>query len=205
MKLIIGLGNPGKHYEKNRHNIGFMVLDELLRELAPVGKTKWQENKAANSQICALNSELVLAKPQNFMNASGDAVVKLCSNLAIKQFSNLFVIHDDLDLPLGKIKIVVGRGSAGHNGVESIIRELGTADFVRFRLGIGKPAKSGKWEVGGGKLVDENVMHREVERYVLEDFDGKDAVEANKMIKKAVKAIKLALEKGIEKAIEKFN
>ncbi|PJE67512.1 hypothetical protein COU95_01990, partial [Candidatus Shapirobacteria bacterium CG10_big_fil_rev_8_21_14_0_10_40_9] len=87
-------------------------------------------------------------------------VAKLFSHLAIEQFSNLWVIHDDLDLPLGKIKVVQGRTSAGHHGVESIIRELGTADFVRFRLGVGHPLKGDEWYVSQGGPVDKNVKHK---------------------------------------------
>lgn len=204
MKLIIGLGNPGEKYEKSRHNVGFMVVDELLRKLAPVGKTKWKDAPNLKSLTCNLESEVILVKPQTMMNASGYAVKKLTKRYTLDA-SHLWVIHDDLDLPLGKIKIVKGRGSAGHYGVQSIIRELGSADFVRFRLGIGRPTKLDKWLVSGGKLVSENVMHREVERYVLEGFGGKEAVEAGKMIKKATKAIELAISQGVEKAASKFN
>ena len=205
MKLIIGLGNPGKKYENNRHNVGSMVVDELLRRLAPAGETRWKDAPVLKSKIYNLKSEVVLAKPQVFMNASGFAVAKLCSHLAIEQFSDLWVIHDDLDLPLGKIKIVQGRASAGHHGVESIIRELGTADFVRFRLGIGHPLKGDEWYVSQGGPVDKNVKHKEVEEYVLEEFSGKDAVEAGKMIKKAAKAIEISLEKGLEQATNELN
>ena len=205
MKLIVGLGNPGKKYENNRHNVGFMVLDELLRRLAPVGETKWKDAPVLKSKIYNLKSEVVLAKPQVFINASGFAVTKLCSHLAIEQFSDLWVIHDDLDLPLGKIKIVQSRASAGHHGVESIIRELGRADFVRFRLGVGHPIKRDEWYVSQGGPVDKNVKHKEVEEYVLEDFSGKDAVEAGKVIKKAAEAVRVALKKGLSEAINRYN
>ncbi|MFZ5366099.1 MAG: aminoacyl-tRNA hydrolase [Patescibacteria group bacterium] len=211
MKLIVGLGNPGKKYEKSRHNIGFMVVDELAQKWE-VGRVKWEEDKKSNTLIINHQPLAILVKPQTMMNASGFAVKSLITNYKLP-ITNLWVIHDDLDLPLGKIKIVKGRGSAGHYGVGSIIRELGTADFVRFRLGIGRPAgkppfaeaSGGKWEVGGGRLVDENVMHREVERYVLEGFGGKEAVEAKKTIKKTVEAIELALEKGVEEAMNRYN
>jgi PTH1 family peptidyl-tRNA hydrolase len=127
------------------------------------------------------------------MNASGYAVAKLLSNLAIKQLSDLWVVHDDLDLPLGKIKIRIGGGTAGHRGLESIVEEIGSADFVRFRLGIGHPG------------VADDDKHKEVERYVLESFSGEERHEASRMVKRATEAIKLALDEGIEAAMNKFN
>ena len=204
MHLIVGLGNPGEKYGNSRHNVGFMVVDTLAQKWG-AGRVKWEEDKKSNSLIINYQSLAILAKPQVFMNASGFAVAKLFSHLAIEQFSNLWVIHDDLDLPLGKIKIVQGRGSAGHHGIESIIRELGTADFVRFRLGVGHPLKGDEWYVSQGGPVDKNVKHKEVEEYVLEEFSGKDKVEAEKMIKKAAKAIEISLEKGIEQAASALN
>ena len=216
MKLIVGLGNLGEKYEKSRHNVGFMVLDELLRELVPVKKTTWKDIPHLKSKIYNLNrakisssayslkSEVVLAKPQTMMNASGFAVAKLASSFQLPA-SSIWVIHDDLDLPLGKIKIRSGGGTAGHHGLDSLLKELGSGDFVRFRLGIGHPAKAGKWEVGGGKLVSQNVKHKEVEEYVLEEFIGKEKTEAEKMVKKAVEALNLALKRGIEAAMNKYN
>lgn len=212
MKLIVGLGNPGEKYEKTRHNLGFDVLDVLLQDLTPVKKTTWLEDKRSNSLIAKV-SDLILAKPQTFVNASGFAVRKLidgcqmtsrsCHDLSISE--DLWVVHDDLDLPLRKIKIRKGGGSAGHRGIDSIVRQLGTNDFVRFRLGIGHPARKGKWEVGGGKLVSEHVSDKEVERYVLSPFERGEKDEARRMVSQAVEAIKLALKEGLEKAMSGFN
>lgn len=204
MILIVGLGNPGKKYEKSRHNIGFMVLDELAQELLPVKKTVWKEDKKSDSEIIVIDSKMVLAKPQTMVNASGVAVAKILRNYDIKILSNLWVVHDDLDLPLGKIKIAKARGAAGHRGIQSIIRELGAVDFVRFRLGVGHPVREDKWYVSGGSLVSNQVKRQEVVKYVLEGFGGKDAVEADKMIEKAASAIQLALKEGIEKAQAKY-
>jgi len=124
MILIAGLGNPGKKYQGTRHNIGFLVIDQL-KTLNPEG--------------------VVLAKPQTFMNNSGKAVKSLLGDYKEKP-ENLIVVHDDIDLPLGKIKIAKDRGAAGHKGVESIIKELKTKNFTRLRIGIqpksGKPRKS---------------------------------------------------------------
>lgn len=189
MKLIVGLGNPGKQYEKTRHNLGFAVLDALLQKLTPVEKTIWKEDKKSNSLI-AKAGDLALAKPQTFVNASGFAVKKLASNFKLPA-SNIYVIHDDLDLPLGKIKIRKGGGSAGHRGIDSIVKELGSDDFVKFRLGLGHP--------GPGS------SDKEVERYVLSFFGRGEKDEARRMINQAVEAIKLALEEGLEKAMSRFN
>lgn len=185
MILVVGLGNPGEKYENTRHNIGFMVVDELARKLLPASQTAWKNNKSLASQIIKIpGRDLVLTKPQTMMNASGFAVSKL------KRFykSDLWVVHDDLDLPLGKVKIVVGHSSAGHHGIDSIVEHLGTTEFVRFRVGIGHPPKGDS----------RNLSRNEVIKYVLKDFAGKEAVEAKKAVKKTVKAIVLALEKGLE-------
>ncbi|MBI2642028.1 MAG: peptidyl-tRNA hydrolase [Candidatus Wildermuthbacteria bacterium] len=131
MHLIIGLGNPGKKYEKTRHNAGFMVLDVLEKKELGVR----------------------LLKPDTFMNNSGSAVKKEMQKLKIKS-QNLLVIHDDIDIPLGKTKVSKGSGSAGHKGVESIIQALGTKDFTRIRIGILPPE---------GKPED-------VETFVLKNF-----------------------------------
>ena len=205
MKLIIGLGNPGEKYTKSRHNVGFMVLDALLQKLEPLKETKWKMDKKSNSLLAEVNPQSILAKSQTMMNASGYAVAEILRYYDIKILSDLWVVHDDLDLPLGKIKIRIGGGTAGHHGLDSIVRELGSADFVRFRLGVGHPLKGDEWFVSQGGPVDKNVKHKEVEEYVLEEFSGKDAVEAGKMIKKAAEAVEVALEKGLPEAINQYN
>jgi PTH1 family peptidyl-tRNA hydrolase len=189
MKIIVGLGNPGEKYKNTRHNLGFMVVDEAARKFLPLKETKWEEDKQANALVLRLPPNILLVKPLTFMNASGKAVVKLASSFKL-QASSIWVVHDDIDLPLGKIKIRLGGGSAGHRGIESIIKELGTDKFVRFRLGIGHPGR-GKDDA--------------VEKYVLREFDINERSEVEKMIKKTVKAIQVALEKGPEKAMSKFN
>ncbi len=194
MKLIVGLGNPGEKYERTRHNLGFVVLDGLLQELTEVERTTWKEDKRANSLIAKI-SDLILAKPQTMMNASGYSVSKLVSFYKIKP-EDIWIVHDDLDLPLGKIKIRLGGAAAGHHGVESVIDKLGTDQFVRFRLGIGHPRKKGKVEIKS---------EREVDDYVLKEFDVNEASEAKQMIKKTIQAIEIALEKGLEKVMNRFN
>ncbi len=190
MKLIVGLGNPGEKYAKTRHNVGFMVADELARKLLPVERTSWQFDKYANSLVLKINSDLLLAKPQTMMNASGQAVRVLAKRYQLEAKS-LFVVHDDLDLPLGKIKIRTGGGSAGHRGVDSIIKELEDDGFVRFRLGVGRPHPEANKD--------------KVEKFVLSTFKFWEKKEASRMVKKAVEAVKLALDQGLDKAANRYN
>ena len=189
MKLIIGLGNPGEKYQNSRHNLGFMVADELARKILPLSKTKWRENKKLNSQFIIFNSQFILIKPQTMMNASGYAVAKMSNFYKVKP-EDIWVIHDDVDLPLGKIKIRLGGAAAGHHGVESIIQQLRTDKFVRFRLGIGHPGR------GNDKLV---------ERYVLREFTFHETSGVKQMVKKAIQALKKALGDGLAKAMSEFN
>ena len=194
MILIVGLGNPGERYENTRHNIGFMVVDELARKLLPLGKTAWQLNKKFNAEVLSYKSKVILAKPLTMMNACGFAVAKLVNFYKIKP-ENLFVVHDDLDLPLGKVKIVVGHGSAGHHGIDSIVEELKIGEFIRFRVGVGHPRR------GESRNLDRN----EVIEYVLEDFVGKQKTEAKKAVKKTTEAVIWALEKGLTVAMNRYN
>lgn len=139
MRIIVGLGNPGKQYEKTRHNIGFMVLDALYKEL---GKTcdlnKWELSKKFNAEICGCstnNHKIILIKPMTFMNRSGETV-QLIMHYYKTDIENLIVVHDDKDIKLGEIKIQVDRGDGGHNGIKSIVEHLGTKNFTRIRVGI---------------------------------------------------------------------
>lgn len=196
MKLIIGLGNPGEKYLRTRHNIGFMVLDHLLKDLTTLEKSVWQNDAKSKAEIAKIN-EAILAKPQTFMNMCGWPARKLSDYFHIDP-ADIWVVHDDLDLPLGKIKIRKGGGTAGHHGLESIVEHLGTVDFVRFRLGVGRPQGHDLW----GKL---NVKRREVEKYVLSDFSLKEEKKSSEIVKKASKAVKIALEKDLSEAMNRFN
>lgn len=196
MKMIVGLGNPGEKYAKTRHNLGFMALEALLKKLTPAG-TSWEKVPDVKVEIAKVG-QLILIKPQTFMNNCGWPIAKLFNNLTMKQFSNLWVIHDDLDLPLGKIKIRTGGGTAGHHGLESIVKHLGATDFVRFRLGIGKPRGHDKWQ----KV---NVKRKEIEDYVLSEFLPQERDEARIMVQKIIEAIIFARQFGLEKAMNKFN
>jgi len=190
MILVVGLGNPGKKFEKTRHNVGFRAVDGF-QEKNNFSAFKLSKKFLAEISEGALDDEkVILAKPQTFMNDSGRAVKLLTKNYKLKTGS-LFIIHDDIDLPLGKIRISVGRSSAGHKGVESIIRELKTKNFVRFRIGI-KPEKIENRE-------------QKIEKFVLEKFSKDEGKILGGAIKEAVEAIEMAIKEGAEKAMTKFN
>ena len=155
MKLIVGLGNPGEKYKKQRHNVGFMILDQLAKE----ENLSWEDNSKLKSEIIKFK-DTILVKPQTFMNNSGDAV-SLVSNFYKISPEDITVIHDDVDLPFGKYKKQFGAGAAGHHGVEDIILKLGTKEFNRDRIGIDRPSNP-------------NIP---VDEYVLMDFSDKEVDE----------------------------
>ena len=140
MKLIVGLGNPGEKYAKTRHNIGFMVVDELIRGQV----SSPQINNKLSSIIYKIDGDLII-KPERFMNASGKAVRDILGFYKI-HLGKLLVINDDLDLEFGEIKHQFGRTSAGHKGVQSVIDYLGTDEFFRLRVGVGKPSHPAQTE-----------------------------------------------------------
>lgn len=131
MRLIIGLGNPGKEYKETRHNVGFMILDQLQKDLKLEG---FSYNKKFDADI-SKNKKVVLLKPQTFMNNSGFSVTNFINFYKIEA-KDVVVVHDDVDFDLGKIKIGYNEGPAGHNGIKSIIKELGSKEFWRFRIGV---------------------------------------------------------------------
>lgn len=199
MRLIVGLGNPGDKFKYTRHNIGFMVVERFVKDkLSLLSSLKaWKKEDKFSSEICKIDDLLVI-KPQTYMNLAGLAVSRLSNFYKIPPV-DIWVVHDDIDLPLGKIRIRKGGASAGHHGIESIIKEIGTSDFVRFRLGIGK-----------GKLdkphtADHNLHRREIERYVLSLFREGEASEVKHLIKKSAEALDFVLKKGMEKAMNRFN
>lgn len=200
MKLIVGLGNPGEKYENTRHNLGFETLDHLLKKYEPLKESVWDNNKKTKSQIKKVSIENIstlLAKPQTYMNNSGMAVSLLLDYYRIEP-DDLIIIHDELDLPLGKIQVRFGGGTAGHNGLDSIINSIKTDKFLRIRMGIGKPTKH-----EGSKF--DNPRHHSVEEHVLDIFKDGEAKEAKKMIKHAQKQLELLLKHGIDKYMSKYN
>lgn len=184
MKLIVGLGNPGKEYESTRHNIGFMVLDRLSHELG-TGAVVWQTDTKKNVMTAKIG-DVLLVKPLTFMNKSGFAVKALVDFYKLES-SDVWVAHDDIDLPLGKIRIRQKGGTAGHNGVDSILQQLKNDAFVRFRLGIGR-----------GK-------DRSIISFVLSRFHQGEAGEFRKLVKHGTDAVRIALIDGIDKAMNRFN
>lgn len=138
MKLVVGLGNPGKKYEKTRHNVGFALLDSLHDSLKTYGINKWELSKKFNAEIsgCTINTtKVILVKPMTFMNGSGQAVGLIAHYYNIPA-RDIIVVHDDKDIPLGETKVHVGRGHAGHNGIKSILEHIGKDDLTRVRVGI---------------------------------------------------------------------
>ncbi len=136
MKLLVGLGNPGPKYARTRHNAGFMALDRLGEELG--ARFDREQHNAILARGRAGEHEVVLAKPQTYMNRSGIAVAAIARKLSIKP-ADITVLHDDIDIPLGKIKDKIGGGAGGHNGISSVAEHLGTPDFRRIRIGVGRP------------------------------------------------------------------
>lgn len=200
MILIVGLGNPGKKYQFTRHNIGFMAVDKLARDLLPIYKSlkAWKEEKNFKAQVSKIDKTLILAKPITFMNLSGESVDLIRSFYKI-EIPDIWVIHDDIDLPLGKIRIRKSGASAGHRGIDSMIKRFARSDFVRFRLGIGRG------RLAMHKNIDQNIPRQEIEKYVVSPFRDNEAGDAKKLLKKTVEAIRFALKEGIEKAMNRFN
>ena len=197
MKLIVGLGNPGLKYEKTRHNLGFIVLSSFLRKMEPVKETKWNDNekfKAETAEVEYKEEKIILVSPKTFMNNSGMAVKAISQYYKIPP-EDIWVIHDDVDISIGNMKIRFGGASAGHRGVDSIINTLGTDKFWRFRMGIGRQLQ--------GALKQK--QPKKIDSYVLGKFKKGDMGNIRELEKKGVEAIIMSLDKGLEAAMNKFN
>lgn len=193
MKLIIGLGNPGRIYAHNRHNIGFMCLNHFAKTQGIHFDKK--QGLARTGVGEAADSELIVARPQTHMNLSGQSVSRLVKKFKIS-LDDLIVIHDDLDLPPGKIRITKGSSSGGHKGVDSIITHLGSPDFLRIRVGIGRPP-----------IVESSAKDKEAEiiGYVLSDFTSEEKKTMTQVISKVSDAILCLLSEGVTTAMNKYN
>ncbi len=183
-KLIVGLGNPGSKYQWTRHNAGFMVLDRFCEE---AGITVARKTFSALFGEGSFQGErLLLLKPQTFMNLSGRSV-----NPALHfhklSLQELVVIHDDLDIPFGRIKLKEGGGHAGHNGLRSLMQELGSGQFLRMRIGIGRP------------------LHEDAADYVLNNFTKDEVASLPRVLDGAVELLKLVIAEGVPKAMSLFN
>lgn len=211
MKLIVGLGNPGEKYENTRHNVGFMVVEKFLKDFEPVKKTLWQNEKKFKSDIALFDwqpktgesTRVILAKPQTFMNNSGMAVSLLAEYYKVSP-EDIWLIYDELDLPLGSLKIRFGGAAAGHHGVESVMEHIGTDKFWRFRLGIGLAQKSSTVNEDGETIKVRKTV-KEATDYVLGSFQTKDENKIKDTIKNSTKALETALEKGLDAARNQFN
>lgn len=186
MRMIVGLGNPGKEYANTRHNIGFRCVNKLAKIH---GISLSQRGSHAQFGVGEVEgNKVVLAKPRTYMNLSGRSVKLLMRRFQASP-SDIFVVHDDLDLPLGKVRVYSGGGSGGHKGVESVITEVGSRDFHRIRVGIGHPPENDHDAVA----------------YVLSDFLSEEKVVVEDIITRVAEVILCILREGIVAAMNKYN
>ncbi len=183
--LIIGLGNPGAEYRQNRHNIGFMVIDQLAQVLSiPLQRVKF---KAITGTGKFKGRRVILAKPQTYMNASGESVGALSRYFKVP-LNQLMVVHDDLDIPFGSLRIRPMGGTSGQKGMKSIVEKLGSQDFPRMRIGIGRPP---------GRMDPAD--------YVLQNFKNDELATRDEVLDSATAAIKLFILEGLDRAMNTFN
>jgi len=182
---IAGLGNPGERYNGSRHNLGFRVADEIARERST--DIRRLEYQALTAGLTVGRSEVLLMKPQTYMNRSGESVAEALGTLALDA-AGLVVVYDDLDLPVGRIRVRRGGGSGGHRGVASIIEATGESGFTRVRIGIGRPP------VGVA-----------VEDFVLQPFENAEMEAAEAAVSQAAQAVSVIVEDGVEPAMRIFN
>ena len=178
MRLIVGLGNPGPDYAPHRHNIGFMVADSIC--------SKWYQYPTMHYGYVP-DSLNVLIKPQTFMNTSGIPAARMAHSFYIEP-ANIIVVHDDLDLPLGTLRIKVGGSDGGHRGIRSIVEELSCKDFIRVRLGVGRPPE-------GTQIID----------FVLSDFLPEEEETRNKLVDTGCKAVEMIISGGVMSAQNALN
>jgi peptidyl-tRNA hydrolase, PTH1 family len=185
MKIIVGLGNPGKKYERTRHNAGFMAIDELARSLhLDINHEKYSAF-IAKAQID--EESTILTKPLTYMNDSGRAISAILRDTYVG-VNDLIVLHDELDLPLGSVRIKINGGHGGHNGLRSIIELVGSSDFTRVRLGIGRPAP-------GMDAAD----------YVLSPFLSEERILLPDVMARAAEAVRVIILEGPSRAMNIFN
>lgn len=185
MKLVIGLGNPGKKYERTRHNVGFLVVDHIASQTEVKVRTK--RCNALVGEWSSRGEKIVLAKPQVYMNRSGEAVKALIRELHASP-EDIVVVYDDLDLPFGRIRIRSKGSAGGHRGVASVIDSLAGARFDRVRVGIGRPP-------AGMDSAD----------YVLEPFSAEEAAALDDVVSRAAQAVTCLLHDGSQRAMAQFN
>lgn len=203
--VFVGLGNPGEEYQNTRHNTGRMALEEFAKAKQ---LSEWREDKKAKALVSRGAIKKVLALlvlPNTFMNKSGAAVSKFVKPASSrggsasggKAAERMAVVHDDLDLPLGTMKISFNRGSGGHKGLESIIKAVKTKKFVRVRIGVSPSTASGALRKPQGE--------REVVNFILSQWKAHESAELRKVFKKAVLALETIATEGVERAMNQFN
>jgi len=186
VKLVVGLGNPGRAYRWTRHNLGFLLIERMARQNGIELSRRGFQSVYGRGKIG--NKEVILGKPHTYMNLSGEAVRRLLQFFRIPP-ENLVVLHDDLDLPLGKIRLRLRGGHGGHQGVKSIIEALGKNDFLRLKVGIGRPTEA----------------NQDPADYVLEPLTGEAKEEFKDIIEKGVQAVEVLLIEGPHQAMERFH
>jgi PTH1 family peptidyl-tRNA hydrolase len=185
MYLVVGLGNPGREYQANRHNLGFMVVDELVTRAR--GSAPRAKFGAELGEIAIGGKRTLLCKPMEFMNVSGQAVARAAAFWKIP-VGDTIVVYDELDIPFGSLKLAAGGGPGGHNGLRSIIADLGDPGFARVRIGIGRPAPG-----------------RDAAGYVLADFSRAEAKDLPDLVSLAAEAVEAIVTDGIAAAMNRFN
>jgi PTH1 family peptidyl-tRNA hydrolase len=186
MKLVVGLGNPGREYEKTRHNLGFLLIDKLFQK---AGGHRFRDEAGAKlAEVTLAGERVLLVKPQTFMNLSGNAVRPLLEKYADAALENLLVVCDDVALPFGMIRVRPAGSAGGQNGLQSIIDRLGSQKFARLRLGI-KP----EHQVSG--LKD----------FVLSQIPKRDVEELERVLERAAEAVEVIIRDGVERAMQLFN
>lgn len=186
MKMLVGLGNPGKEYEKTRHNVGFMVIDAIVDSVDSAIHWK-EEHQALTCRVTISDETVLLVKPQTYMNKSGESVGALMRYYKIAP-EDIYCVYDDMDLPVGKLRIRPNGSAGGHNGIKSMLTHVGTEQFPRFRLGIGRPLP--QWTV-----ID----------HVLAPFTEEQQEAIEKGVKATAKAMKGTVSLGLDKAMNRFN
>lgn len=195
MYYIVGLGNPGEEYENTRHNTGRLVLAPFLKQNGFADLVLSKKTKALESTGKVADEKVTVIFPETYMNKSGASLLSHITNS--KKAQNLVVVYDDLDLPLGTIKISYNRSSGGHRGLESIIRVLKTTEFIRIRVGISPSTPSGKLKKPKGET--------DVEKWIIGEFKPKEMDELKKISKRVATALSTIIEFGYERAMTECN
>ncbi len=194
MYIIVGLGNPGAEYTETRHNIGRMVLDALIKKNKFEGLDKNKKINALTTEVKIGKEKVLILAPETFMNKSGAAVLPLVKTK--KAAEQLIVVRDDLDLPLGRMKITFNRSSGGHRGVESIVKSIKTEAFVQVKVGISPSTASGKLK----KPTGDNVLD-----FIIGNFKKPEMEKVKKIAKTAAEAVEMIVADGRESAMGEFN